>query len=128
MGMIIHEFRDLRTYLGGRIDQLEVHMDRVESDISALCHHFIPVSHTSPSHHSPAHFTPTSRTPHYAFPTASEDCETLGSRDTIDPADLVPAPGRTMVQPDDFDATNSSDDSIDTKSEDIEDDDDSDGA
>ena len=27
MGMIIHEFRDLRTYLGGRMDQLEVCMD-----------------------------------------------------------------------------------------------------
>ena len=73
------------------------------------------------------HFTPTSRASYRPFPTASEDCETLGSRDTIDPADLVPTPGRTMVQPDDSDATNSCDDSTDTEFKDIEDDDDSDG-
>ena len=128
MGMIIHEFRDLRTYLGGRMDQLEVCMDWVESDVSALRQHFIPVSYASPSHHSPAHFTPTSRASHRPFPTVSEDRETLGSRDTIDPADLVLGPSHTMVQPDDSDTTDSFDDSTDIESEDIEVDDDSDGA
>ena len=120
MSTIIHEFRDLRTYLGGRLDQLEARMDHVESDVSALRQHFIPVYRASPLHHSPAHFTPTSHASHRPFPTASEDHETLGSYDTIDPADLVLRPTRPLIQLDDSD--DSSDDSTDTESDDIADD------
>ena len=78
--------------------------------------------------HSPTHFNLTSHASHRPFPAVSEDCETLGSRDTIDPSDIVPATCCTILQPGDSDDFDISDDSDATETDDIEDDGDSDGA
>ena len=73
-------------------------MDSVESAIHALCQHFIPSVYATSPPHSPTHFTLTFHASHRHFPTASEDRETLGSLDTIDPSDLLPPTSRIILQ------------------------------
>ena len=99
-------------------------MDSMESDLHALHQHFIPSGFASPPPRSPAHFTPTPHAFYRPFPAASEDREILGSRDTIDPSDLLPPTGHTILQPSDSDDSDASDA---TETNDIEDDCDSDG-
>ena len=94
---MLDEFRGLHTYFEEHMDCIEARMDhyettlagygtridRMESDLRALHHHLSPFAYTTPPHHSLAHFTPIAHASHRSFPAASEDRETLGSRDTI---------------------------------------------
>ena len=72
-------------------------MDSMENDLHALRQHLILFAYTPLPPHSSAHFSPTSHASHRPFPASSEDRETLGSHDTIDPSDLLPPTGRTIL-------------------------------
>ena len=100
----------------------------MENDLHALRQHLILSAYTPLPPHSSAHFSPTSHASHRPFPASSEDRETLGSHDTIDPSDLLPPTGRTILQPSESDDSSTSDDSDATEIDDIEDGENSNGA
>ena len=135
---MLDNFKDLKLYIGEQISGLKAHYDtrmdrhgtrveRIEYDVSSLHQHFFPTQHISPIHRSPVHFSPVAHTSQPSrtgdFLAASEDGETLGSRDTIDPSNLLLATGRTILHPGDFE---NDEDSYESPT--VDDDGDSDGA